>query len=203
MKFWHFTNSKAAFRHDWDVGILPHPTGYPIPFDLVLHGFGAGMPVDKEAVANVTVRSTMPLEPVVCTGNGLLVKQAIGDCLAKAFPDHLQILPIVTDGPWLDGYTCVNLTKRYDCIDRTRSEIVWRRDDPEKINALIQLWLNDKIPNEPGRIFRVEGNRSLVVVDEEAKRKLIGCGIDDSHFSDLVVRSFNARGLEASPDESK
>jgi hypothetical protein len=144
--------------------------------------------------ASVKVRSERALPEVIVTGDGILAKRGICEAVGEAFGEAVQVIPVVTESEFLSGYACINITRRFACVDLARSDVVMRRDpdEPESIMAIKKLWIKSgSVPDGPV-IFRVSEFRPMVLVDELAMRRLEACGVGNVKFSDLLLGAWNA-----------
>jgi hypothetical protein len=189
MKFWHFTNSKEVFDHDWSVSISVLP---PSSMDHIVYAFGAGAPVDSGVRASVKVRSQRELPDVIVTGEGILAKLEICELIHNAFGSATQIIPVDTESEFLSGRACINITQHFKCLDFARSDVVMHPGDPEMVMAIKKLCIKSHSVPTDKSMFRVSEFRPMVLVDELAKQMLQDCGIAPTYFSDLLLKAYNA-----------
>ena len=117
-----------------------------------------------------------------------VVSQALGDIFARLAPGVIERFPVEV-GKMADGYEILNVTCRYDAVDRERSGyLLWGPEDgrPDKVGTFRQLYpMVFRRDIHPPHVFRVKEWEAALVVSGELMAALSHAGLEGVKFKPI------------------
>ena len=117
-----------------------------------------------------------------------VVREKIGDLIAKFAPSQIQRVPAKIDTIENEkAFEILNVIRSISCLDERRSDVVyWTEYDgrPDKIGQFRMITKLRIDPDRVGRehVFRIDGWKIALVISDQLRRELLASEVTGIHF---------------------